>query len=73
MNDDFDQRLDKILDRLVSDEILHGRGLGNEIPFYAFDYPPQRELAMREHLRFCSIRSRSAARIYASCTSICWS
>ncbi len=52
MNDDFDQRLDKILDRLVSDDILRGRGLGNEIPFYAFDYPPQRELAMREHLRF---------------------
>jgi hypothetical protein len=52
MSTDFEQRLDKILDRLTSDDFLHGRGLGNEIPFYAFDYPPEHELAVREHIRF---------------------
>ncbi|MBK1631998.1 cytoplasmic protein [Thiohalocapsa halophila] len=52
MSTDFEQRLDKILDRLTSDDFLRGRGLGNEIPFYAFDYPPERELAVREHIGF---------------------
>lgn len=49
---DFKQRLNRILDRLTSDDFLNGRGLGNEIPFYAFDYPPERELDVREHIRF---------------------
>jgi hypothetical protein len=49
---DFTQRLDKILGRITSDDFLHGRGLGNEIPFYAFDYPPEQELAVRAHIRF---------------------
>jgi len=49
---DLNARLNKILDRVTSDEFLLGRGLGNEIPFYAFDYPPQEELAVRDHIDF---------------------
>ena len=52
MTSDFNERLDKILDRLTSDAFLQGKGLGNEIPFYAFDYPPERELEVRAHLLF---------------------
>jgi hypothetical protein len=52
MDKDFERRLDRILERVISDDFLRGRGLGNEIPFYAFDYPPEREPAVREHLRF---------------------
>ena len=52
MKSDFNQRLNKILDRVTSDDFLHGKGLGNEIPFYAFDYPPDRELEVREHIAF---------------------
>lgn len=52
MTSDFNERLDKILDRLTSDAFLQGKGLGNEIPFYAFDYPPQRELEVRAHIAF---------------------
>jgi hypothetical protein len=52
MKNDFDARLNKILDRITSDGFLHGKGLGNEIPFYAFDYPPERELEVREHIAF---------------------
>jgi len=48
----FKQRLDKILGRLTSDELLSNKGLGNEIGFYIFDYPPELELEMREHLQF---------------------
>ena len=49
---DFKERLNRILDRVITDDFLKGRGLGNEIPFYAFDYPPERELDVREHILF---------------------
>ena len=52
MTSDFNERIDKILDRLTSDAFLQGKGLGNEIPFYAFDYPPERELEVRAHILF---------------------
>jgi hypothetical protein len=52
MKSDFNQRLDKILDRITSDDFLHGKGLGNEMPFSAFDYPPDRELGVRGHIAF---------------------
>lgn len=52
MKDDFTERLNRILDRVTADDFLHGKGLGNEIPFYAFDYPPERELEVREHIAF---------------------
>jgi hypothetical protein len=45
-------RLDKVLDRLTSDELLSGKGLGNEIGFYIFDYPAEDELLVREHIAF---------------------
>lgn len=52
MSTDFNQRLDKILGRITADDFLDSRGLGNEIPFYAFDYPPEQELAVRAHIAF---------------------
>ena len=52
MSSDFTGRLNKILDRITAEDFLHGKGLGNEIPFYAFDYPTERELEVREHIAF---------------------
>ncbi|MCP4689019.1 MAG: DUF1788 domain-containing protein [Desulfobacterales bacterium] len=48
----FKTRLDKIMDRLLSGDLLNNTGLGNEIGFYIFDYPPEYELEMRDHLQF---------------------
>lgn len=48
----FEERLNKILERLVSDDLLGNKGLGNEIGFYLFDYPPEHEIEMREHIAF---------------------
>lgn len=45
-------RLNGILPRLVSDDFLGGSGIGNEIAFYIFDYPPEEEHRVREHIRF---------------------
>jgi hypothetical protein len=52
MSDSLNDRLNKILPRIVSDEFLMGRGIGNEIAFYIFDYPPEEELRVRDHIRF---------------------
>jgi len=50
--DTFQDRLNKIIPRLTSEELLSNAGLGNEIGFYIFDYPPEKELEVREHIDF---------------------
>jgi Domain of unknown function (DUF1788) len=52
MSDSLSQRLNKILDKITSDEFLSGSGIGNEIGFYIFDYAAEEELRVREHIRF---------------------
>lgn len=52
MSDALNERLNKILPRVVSDDFLSGSGIGNEIAFYIFDYPPEEELRVREHIGF---------------------
>lgn len=52
MSDRLTERLNEILPKITSADFLSGRGLGNEIAFYIFDYPPKEELRIRDHLRF---------------------
>lgn len=52
MNELLKERLNRIMDRIQSPEFLSNAGLGNEIGFYIFDYPPEEELAVRDHVRF---------------------
>lgn len=48
----FQERLNHILPKITSEDFLSGRGLGNEIAFFIFDYPADEELRMREHIDF---------------------
>ena len=50
MSGSLHQRLDKILPRVTSSEFLSGKGIGNEIAFYIFDYAPEDEMQVRAHL-----------------------
>lgn len=50
MTDDFHARLNGILPRLMSEELLANKGQGNEIGYWIFDYPVERELEMRSFL-----------------------
>ena len=50
MSDPLNDRLNQILPKLVSDEFLSGTGLGNELAFHIFDYPPEHELRVRDFL-----------------------
>jgi len=52
MSAGLQERLNQILPRITSDDFLSGAGIGNEIAFYIFDYPPEEELIIREHVRF---------------------
>jgi hypothetical protein len=49
-NDNFEKRANKILSTITTAEFLSKKGLGNEIPFYVFDYPPDKELEMRRQI-----------------------
>ena len=52
MTDSLTQRLNEILQKVTSTEFLGGKGLGNEIAFYIFDYPPEAEIRIRDHIGF---------------------
>lgn len=49
---DLQTRLDQIRQRITSDDFLQGRGLGNDVPFYAFDYPPTAERRVSDHINW---------------------
>src|SRR5690625_679731 len=44
-------RLDQIKEKIKDDKFIEGRGLGNEISFYIFDYHPKHELIVRDEIR----------------------
>ncbi len=46
----LEERLNQILPRITSRDFLDSKGLGNEIGFWIFDYPPERELEVRDFL-----------------------
>lgn len=43
-------RIELLKEKIISTDFLKGRGLGNEIPFWIFDYPPQDEHLIRQSL-----------------------
>jgi hypothetical protein len=51
MSQTFNERLNQILPKLTSSDLLTNQGLGNEIGFWIFDYPPEEEMAMRAFLQ----------------------
>lgn len=46
------QRLDQIYDVINNEEFRKNRGLGNETGFHIFDYDPQDEMIVRDHVRY---------------------
>lgn len=44
------KRLDKIIPKIKEEKFVQGRGLGNEISFYVFDYEPEHELIVRDYI-----------------------
>jgi hypothetical protein len=59
-------RLDQIMPKIESVDFLANQGLGNEIGFYVFDYPPGSELEVREHLSFMTDKMTKRGRTFAN-------
>lgn len=70
MNEKLTERLNKILDRITSDEFLKNKGLGNEIGFYIFDYPPEDELEVRKHVEFVREKAVKNAGLRVVCINL---
>jgi hypothetical protein len=51
MNEALENRLAQVLPKLLSEDFLSGKGLGNEIGFFIFDYPPEEEIRVREFIQ----------------------
>ena len=45
---EFNERLDKIWDRISDQDFLANRGVANEVRYYVFDYEPCDELIIRD-------------------------
>lgn len=58
MNELLRKRLNGIFDRITSADFLASRGIGNEIAFYVFDYPPEEELGVRAYIQTLGDRLR---------------
>lgn len=49
---DIYKRLDEILPKITQKSFRENKGLGNEIGYYIFDYEPENEILVREHIEF---------------------
>jgi hypothetical protein len=47
----LEERLNQVLPRITSRDFLDSKGLGNEIGFWIFDYPPEREMDVRSFVK----------------------
>jgi len=52
MNQQLQQRLNKIPEIVLSEDFLNKKGLGGDLCFWIFDYAPENELQVREYLAF---------------------
>ena len=48
----LNERLDLIKPKILSSDFRKGRGLGNEINFWIFDYDPEDEMVVRSHIEY---------------------
>lgn len=48
---EFNERLDKIWERISDEDFLANRGVANEVRYYVFDYEPCDELVVRDKIK----------------------
>ena len=58
---EFNERLDKIWDRISDEDFLANRGVANEVRYYVFDYEPCDELIIREKIKVLKKQNNSDA------------
>ena len=48
----LEERLDKAEAMIKKPSFRKNKGLGNEVGYYIFDYPPEQELLVRERVEY---------------------
>ena len=48
----FEERLDEVEVMIKKPSFRQNKGLGNEVGYYIFDYPPEKEMQVRERVRY---------------------
>lgn len=48
----LEERLDAAQKKIRLEDFRKNKGLGNEVGYYVFDYPPEKELDVREWIRY---------------------
>ena len=48
---EFQDKLDKMWNRISDEDFLANRGVANEVRYYVFDYEPCDELIMRQKIK----------------------
>lgn len=54
--DKLQKRMDHFVEYIQQPHFLQKKGLGNEIPYYIFDYDPGKELAIRSFIQYVKDR-----------------
>ncbi|MDO9493334.1 DUF1788 domain-containing protein [Acetobacterium sp.] len=57
----IETRLDQIEAKITNDDFLKNKGLGNEVGYYIFDYAPQNELKVRQHIAYLKAKINKSA------------
>ncbi|MBC3900611.1 DUF1788 domain-containing protein [Acetobacterium malicum] len=57
----IETRLDQIEAKITNDDFLKNKGLGNEVGYYIFDYDPQDELKVRQHIAYLKAKINKSA------------
>ena len=52
------ERLDEMTSKLSSEEFKNSYGLGNEVDFHVFDYDPEDEYIVRNHVKYMNERRK---------------
>lgn len=47
----IEARIERLKEKIIREDFLKARGLGNEIPFWIFDYPPEDEQFIRHSIQ----------------------
>ena len=56
----LDERLDKAEETIQKTSFRENKGLGNEVGYYIFDYPAEKELYIRERIDYIKKKSENS-------------
>lgn len=61
----LEERLDKAERIIAMPSFRENKGLGNEVGYYVFDYPAEKELVVRERIKYMKTKNAKSADTFA--------